>query len=103
VKIGDFGFTKRLGLNRGTVRVARITHPRWVAPEVSPCWVEGGGRGREQGGRGRKGQGRGGGGGRRKQQCELMDSICKPPGKGEGEGGLQKWRLVAVATAQSKC
>lgn len=31
---GDFGFTKRLGLNKASLRVARITHPRWVSPEV---------------------------------------------------------------------
>jgi hypothetical protein len=34
VKIGDFGFTKRLACNKASLRVARITHPRWVAPEV---------------------------------------------------------------------
>jgi hypothetical protein len=34
VKIGDFGFTKRLKRSKETVKVARITHPRWVAPEV---------------------------------------------------------------------
>lgn len=37
VKIGDFGFTKRLAHDRASLRVARITHPRWVAPEVSVC------------------------------------------------------------------
>lgn len=36
VKIGDFGFTKRLKRSKETVKVARITHPRWVAPEVGP-------------------------------------------------------------------
>jgi hypothetical protein len=35
VKIGDFGFTKRLACNTATLKVKRITHPRWVAPEVS--------------------------------------------------------------------
>lgn len=34
VKIGDFGFTKRLASNNASLRVARITHPRWVAPEL---------------------------------------------------------------------
>jgi hypothetical protein len=35
VKIGDFGFTKRLACNTASLKVKRITHPRWVAPEVS--------------------------------------------------------------------
>jgi hypothetical protein len=35
VKIGDFGFTKRLASNTASLKVKRITHPRWVAPEVS--------------------------------------------------------------------
>lgn len=34
VKIGDFGFTKRLSGNKASMQVKRITHPRWVAPEV---------------------------------------------------------------------
>jgi serine/threonine protein kinase len=34
VKIGDFGFTKRLKGNKDSLKVKRITHPRWVAPEV---------------------------------------------------------------------
>jgi serine/threonine protein kinase len=34
VKIGDFGFTKRLKRSKETIKVNRITHPRWVAPEV---------------------------------------------------------------------
>ena len=34
VKIGDFGFTKRLACNAPSLRVSRVTHPRWVAPEV---------------------------------------------------------------------
>jgi hypothetical protein len=34
VKIGDFGFTKRLACNERSLTVDRITHPRWVAPEV---------------------------------------------------------------------
>lgn len=34
VKIGDFGFTKRLKRSKETIKVGRITHPRWVAPEV---------------------------------------------------------------------
>jgi hypothetical protein len=37
VKIGDFGFTKRLSGNKASMQVKRITHPRWVAPEVSGC------------------------------------------------------------------
>jgi serine/threonine protein kinase len=35
VKIGDFGFAKQLAPGRGSMHVKRITHPRWVAPEVS--------------------------------------------------------------------
>jgi len=35
VKIGDFGFTKRLNSQQGSLKVNRVTHPRWVAPEVS--------------------------------------------------------------------
>jgi hypothetical protein len=35
VKVGDFGFTKRLKRSKETIKVGRITHPRWVAPEVS--------------------------------------------------------------------
>lgn len=34
VKIGDFGFTKRVPRDKPSLKVARITHPRWVAPEV---------------------------------------------------------------------
>jgi hypothetical protein len=34
VKIGDFGFTKRVTQENPSLKVARITHPRWVAPEV---------------------------------------------------------------------
>lgn len=34
VKIGDFGFTRRLARDSPSLKVARITHPRWVAPEV---------------------------------------------------------------------
>lgn len=34
VKIGHFGFTKRLAGDKASLKVARITHPRWVAPEV---------------------------------------------------------------------
>jgi serine/threonine protein kinase len=34
VKIGDFGFTKRLSDSKASMQVKRITHPRWVAPEV---------------------------------------------------------------------
>lgn len=34
MKIGDFGFTKRLKRSKETIKVGRITHPRWVAPEV---------------------------------------------------------------------
>jgi serine/threonine protein kinase len=35
VKIGDFGFAKRLAPGKSSMQVKRITHPRWVAPEVS--------------------------------------------------------------------
>ncbi|KAF6265332.1 hypothetical protein COO60DRAFT_1623953 [Scenedesmus sp. NREL 46B-D3] len=34
VKIGDFGFTKRLSGNKASMQVKRITHPRWLAPEM---------------------------------------------------------------------
>jgi serine/threonine protein kinase len=34
VKIGDFGFAKRLAPGKSSIHVKRITHPRWVAPEV---------------------------------------------------------------------
>eukprot|EP00878_Enallax_costatus_P003652 GHUV01003866.1.p1 GENE.GHUV01003866.1~~GHUV01003866.1.p1 ORF type:complete len:1163 (+),score=390.16 GHUV01003866.1:185-3673(+) len=34
VKIGDFGFTKRLNSKQSSMQVKRITHPRWVAPEL---------------------------------------------------------------------
>jgi serine/threonine protein kinase len=34
VKIGDFGFAKQLAPGMGSMQVKRITHPRWVAPEV---------------------------------------------------------------------
>lgn len=34
VKIGDFGFAKQLASAKGSMRVKRVTHPRWVAPEV---------------------------------------------------------------------
>eukprot|EP00879_Flechtneria_rotunda_P011134 GHRR01011632.1.p1 GENE.GHRR01011632.1~~GHRR01011632.1.p1 ORF type:complete len:1046 (+),score=387.29 GHRR01011632.1:425-3139(+) len=34
VKIGDFGFTKRLNSRQGSMTVKRVTHPRWVAPEL---------------------------------------------------------------------
>jgi hypothetical protein len=39
VKIGDFGFTKRLACNTASLKVKRITHPRWVAPEVSRMYT----------------------------------------------------------------
>ncbi|WIA08465.1 hypothetical protein OEZ85_007902 [Tetradesmus obliquus] len=34
VKIGDFGFSKRLSLNKASMQGKHITHPRWVAPEL---------------------------------------------------------------------
>lgn len=41
VKIGDFGFTKRLSGKQSSMQVKRITHPRWVAPEVSQQYESG--------------------------------------------------------------
>lgn len=34
VKIGDFGFVKQLAAGSDSMKVRRVTHPRWVAPEV---------------------------------------------------------------------
>lgn len=34
VKIGDFGFVKQLASGSDSMQVRRVTHPRWVAPEV---------------------------------------------------------------------
>jgi serine/threonine protein kinase len=34
VKIGDFGFTKRLAQHTTQLKVSRVTHPRWASPEV---------------------------------------------------------------------
>jgi hypothetical protein len=34
VKIGDFGFAKRLQQDQDGLTITRLTHPRWTAPEV---------------------------------------------------------------------
>jgi len=37
VKIGDFGFMQRLKHSNEAIQVDRVTHPRWMAPEVRPA------------------------------------------------------------------
>jgi hypothetical protein len=38
IKISDFGFCMQLPFGKSSVKVDKITHPNWVAPEVC-AWL----------------------------------------------------------------